>query len=73
MLKLRRSRLKQAIAELGVEVLGPQALRWRETPPDGDEVAGLMVPDYLNSRSFPIFGGAQEVQLAIIAKSVVGI
>jgi acyl-CoA dehydrogenase len=33
----------------------------------------VLIPDYLNSRAFTIFGGASEVQLGIIAKSVVGI
>ena len=27
-LKLRASRLKQIVAELGIEVLGPESLRW---------------------------------------------
>ena len=71
-LKLRASRMKQAIAELGVDILGPQALSWDEHPADGDSVLPLLVPDYLNSRSYTIFGGAREVQLTIIAKSVLG-
>jgi acyl-CoA dehydrogenase len=72
-LKLRASRMKQAVAELGVEVLGPQALHWSEAPGEGDSLPPLLVPDYLNSRAFTIFGGASEVQLTIIAKSVVGV
>lgn len=70
-LKLRASRMKQAIAELGVDVLGGEALRWREDA-TGDGVLPVLVPDYLNSRAYTIFGGAAEVQLGIIAKSVVG-
>ncbi|MES2260307.1 MAG: acyl-CoA dehydrogenase family protein [Pseudomonadota bacterium] len=70
-LKLRASRMKQAIAELGVEVLGPLALRWDEAGRGDDSLLPLLVPDYLNSRAFTIFGGASEVQLTIIAKSVV--
>ncbi|WP_020655252.1 acyl-CoA dehydrogenase family protein [Massilia niastensis] len=72
-LKLRASRMKQAVAGLGVEVLGPQALHWSEAPGQGDSLLPLLVPDALNSRSFTIFGGASEVQLTIIAKSVVGV
>ncbi|MCY1266809.1 putative acyl-CoA dehydrogenase FadE17 [compost metagenome] len=70
-LKLRASRMKQAIAELGVEVLGPQALSW-DRQPAPDSVLPLLVPDYLKSRAYTIFGGAAEVQLTIIAKSVLG-
>ncbi|MNQ90879.1 Acryloyl-CoA reductase (NADH) [compost metagenome] len=69
-LKLRASRMKQAIAELGVEVLGPEALRWCSGEDESDSLLPLLVPDYLNSRAYTIFGGAAEVQLTIIAKSV---
>ena len=72
-LKLRASRMKQAIAELGVEVLGTQALAWNDGDGSDDSLLPLLVPDYLNSRAFTIFGGASEVQLSIIAKSVVGV
>ena len=75
-LKLRASRTRQAIGELGVEALGIEGLRWRDTPaPAGakDEVLATLLPDYLNSRAYTIFGGAAEVQLGIIAKTVVGV
>lgn len=72
-LKLRNSRMKQAIAEFGAEILGHEGLRWRAGEVDTDELASVLIPDYLNSRAFTIFGGASEVQLGIIAKSVVGI
>lgn len=71
-LKLRASRLKQTIAELGVEALGRDALRWRQDPGDGRNAAGDLVPEYCNSRAFTIFGGAAEVQLALIAKDLLG-
>ncbi len=66
-LKLRASLLKQAVAELGVAVLGEDALRWIETPVD---TADVLLPDYLNSRAATIFGGAREVQLSIIARAI---
>lgn len=72
-LKLRNSRMKQAIAEFGAEILGHEGLRWRAGEVDTDALASVLIPDYLNSRAFTIFGGASEVQLGIIAKSVVGI
>lgn len=72
-LKLRNSRMKQAIAEFGAEILGHEGLRWRAGEVDTDALDSVLIPDYLNSRAFTIFGGASEVQLGIIAKSVVGI
>lgn len=75
-LKLRASRLKQAVAELGIEVLGSESLRWHvgHSRSDDDETASpALLQDYLNSRAFTIFGGASEVQLGIIAKTLVGL
>ena len=75
-LKLRASRTKQAIGELGVEALGVEGLRWRDTSElaDRDDATiATLLPDYLNSRAYTIFGGAAEVQLGIIAKDVVGV
>ena len=74
-LKLRSSRIKQGLAELGLEVLGPESLRWqagRRVPEDA-RAAPALLQDYLNSRAFTIFGGATEVQLGIIAKTLVGV
>jgi acyl-CoA dehydrogenase len=73
-LKLRASRLKQAIAELGVEALGAASHRWRGAnggPESG--AADTLVPEYCNSRAFTIFGGAAEIQLGLIARTVVGV
>jgi len=76
-LKLRASRLKQNIGELGVQLIGDQALVW------GASLSGLndqeeenilsqtVLGDYLNSRAYTIFGGASEIQLSIIARSLV--
>ena len=74
-LKLRSSRIKQGIAELGLEVLGPESLRWQAGPrsPEDARAAPALLQDYLNSRAFTIFGGAAEVQLGIIAKTLVGV
>jgi acyl-CoA dehydrogenase len=72
-LKLRASRLKQVVAELGVEVLGPESVRWHadQARADDDErAAPALLQDYLNSRAFTIFGGAAEVQLGLIARTL---
>lgn len=63
LLKLASARLKQAIAELGMQALGPAGWRWR-----GDE--DILVPEYGNSRAYTIFGGSAEVQLSLIARSL---
>ena len=72
-LKLRASRLKQSIAELGVDALGQAGLRWRSDPAHSALRPSVLVPEYCNSRAFTIFGGAAEVQLGLIAKTVVGV
>jgi len=72
-LKLRASRLKQSIGELGVEVLGAEAARWRDdlsALPYGEEVGGVLAPEYANSRANTIFGGAAEVQLGLIYRAM---
>ncbi len=73
-LKLRASRLRQAIAELGIEVLGAESLRWHGAGEDGAAEAAqdTLLPDFLNSRAATIFGGTQEIQLGIIAKTLLG-
>ena len=73
-LKLRASRMRQAIAELGLEVLGPHSLRWHGAgeEPAIEAAEQALLPDFLNSRAATIFGGAQEIQLGIIAKTLLG-
>lgn len=70
-LKLRASRLKQVIAELGVDALGAEGLRWRSSARGPDGLAATLVPEYCNSRAFTIFGGAAEIQLGLIYKTMV--
>jgi acyl-CoA dehydrogenase len=73
MLKLRASRMKQAIAGLGVALLGPHALRWRPLEDIEEQTMSLLdtvTLEYLSSRAFTIFGGASEVQLGLIARSL---
>lgn len=66
-LKLRVSRLKQSISQFGLRVLGESALRFTSGP---NELAGALVAEALSARAATIFGGAAEVQLSIIAKSL---
>lgn len=69
-LKLRASRIKQAIGELGIEALGGDSLRWRSDPGDGRNAAATLVSEYCNSRAYTIFGGAAEIQLGLIARTL---
>ncbi|MFT4054333.1 MAG: acyl-CoA dehydrogenase family protein [Novosphingobium sp.] len=69
-LKLRASRLKQAIGNAGVAVLGEEALAFQDAGPG---MTDTLVGDALNSRAATIFGGASEIQLSIIAKSLAGL
>lgn len=71
-LKLRASRLKQAISEVGVQALGADGIRWRSDPVSRPAKPSVLVPEYCNSRAFTIFGGAAEIQLGLIARSVLG-
>jgi len=74
-LKLRASRLRQAISEMGMSVVGPESLRRRtamleeDGHSEAEALRDCLLPDFLNARAYTIFGGAAEVQLGIIAKS----
>jgi len=52
--------------------LGPQSLHWHGAgeEPAIDAAEHALLPDFLNSRAATIFGGAQEIQLGIIAKTL---
>jgi alkylation response protein AidB-like acyl-CoA dehydrogenase len=75
-LKVRGSELQQQATELLVDVLGPEALPYREdaTVPDGfdplPEGAVDALPTYFNWRKASIYSGSNEVQRTIIAKQI---
>lgn len=75
-LKLKASRLKQNIGELGTFMMKDQALRWHSDLPDksdrsiSQKLSETVLGDYLNSRAYTIFGGASEIQLSIIARGL---
>jgi alkylation response protein AidB-like acyl-CoA dehydrogenase len=75
-LKLRGSELQQDASELLVDVLGPAALPYRESPdvPAGfaalPEGAVDALPTYFNWRKASIYAGSNEVQRGIIAKAI---
>ena len=69
-LKLRGSQLQQDASELLVDVLGPEALPYRDTAADLPEGAADAMPRYFNWRKATIYAGSSEVQRSIIAKSI---
>lgn len=82
LVKLVSSSLRQKIDELAVDIFGPHGLQLPpERPlygnsapePVGSREAQLATPTYLNSRAWTIFGGTNEVQKTIIAKTVLGL
>jgi acyl-CoA dehydrogenase len=81
LLKLRWSEIRQSMTELAVDAIGDEALRWMperplyqtlQLPPDEEEVLAA-TPRYLNARAFSIMGGTSEIQINILAKTLVGL
>ena len=82
LVKLLGSNLGQEIDTLRIELLGYDALQLpldrplygNEAPePVGSHVAQVAMGKYLNNRASTIFGGSNEVQKNIIAKTVLGL
>jgi alkylation response protein AidB-like acyl-CoA dehydrogenase len=75
-LKIKGTELQQRMTELMVELAGPAGLAMptpgdNEAPEDGWIEAAA--PFYFNMRKVSIFGGSNEIQKNIIAKSVLGL
>ncbi|MEE4206956.1 MAG: acyl-CoA dehydrogenase family protein [Erythrobacter sp.] len=82
LVKLLSANIGQEIDTLRLELLGPDALQLplerplygNEAPePVGSEFAQTAMGRYLNNRAATIFGGSDEVQKNIIAKTVLGL
>ncbi|WP_342363637.1 acyl-CoA dehydrogenase family protein [Terrarubrum flagellatum] len=76
MLKIRGSELEQAITEFAVEAMGEAALAYDSNLESKDETALMrngMIAQMLSSRAATIYGGSNEIQRNIIAKSIVGL
>jgi len=73
-LKLRGSELQQAVSELVLDLAGPGALASGATDDAAvEEWQRHAGPRYLNLRKASIYGGSNEVQRQIIAKTILGI
>lgn len=82
LVKLVSAQIHQAVDALAVDLFGYDGLQLpperplygNEAPePVGSRQAQIAAPAYLNSRSWSIFGGSDEVQKNIIAKTVLGL
>ncbi len=73
-LKLRGTELQQAVSELVVDLAGPASLA--SGADDDSDLPGWArrsAPVYLNLRKASIYGGSNEVQRQIIAKTILGL
>lgn len=70
-LKIRGSELQQATTELLLDVAGPDAMVVEALDPLDPARAALAT--YLNMRKLSIYGGSNEVQRTIIAKTILGL
>ncbi len=75
MLKIRGSELEQALTECAFEMLGPAGLSYdQEFSPDApDARANGAIARMLAARATTIYGGSNEVQRSIIARSLIGL
>ena len=73
-LKLKGTELQQAVSELVVDLAGPASLA-SGAGDDSDlpSWARHAAPVYLNLRKASIYGGSNEVQRQIIAKTILGL
>ncbi len=69
MLKVRGTEIMQRLSELQMEVLGADALVYRDS---SGEIARA-TSTYLNLRKLSIFGGSNEIQRNIIAQMILGL
>jgi len=78
MLKVKGTIIRQEINDLTRRAVGPYAMPFASEAVDGDnapvgpEYAGPVAAQYFNNRKISIYGGSNEIQRQIIAKTVMG-
>jgi alkylation response protein AidB-like acyl-CoA dehydrogenase len=74
MLKIKGTEIQQAITELMMDLIGPQAQAFRAIGHDDfDGFAASLAPRYFSYRKTSIFAGSNEIQRNIIAKAALGL
>jgi alkylation response protein AidB-like acyl-CoA dehydrogenase len=73
-LKLKGSELQQAVSELVLDLAGPGGLAsGADEDSDLQTWQRLAAPTYLNLRKASIYGGSNEIQRQIIARTILGL
>lgn len=72
-LKIRGSQLQQAATELLMEIAGPEGLIAEDSSSASIDEPATAMAAYLNFRKVSIYGGSNEIQRNIIAKSILGL
>ncbi|KPQ07877.1 MAG: putative acyl-CoA dehydrogenase [Rhodobacteraceae bacterium HLUCCA12] len=80
MLKIKGTQIRQAINDLTRRAVGPWAMAFPSEAVEGTNLshpgpdyAGPAAPVYLNYRKISIYGGSNEIQRGIIAKTMLGL
>ena len=82
LLKIKGTELRQEIFEMLSEVVGPYIIPydndvvrsgWGQGEPVGPDYAATLASNYLDSRKISIYGGANEIQSNVLAKSILGL
>lgn len=80
MLKVKGTLIRQAINDLTRRAVGPWAMAFPSEAVEGTNLshpgpdyAGSAMPTYLNYRKISIYGGSNEIQRGIIAKTMLGL
>ena len=72
-LKLKGSELRQAAAELLLQAAGPAAARCADEFDDEADAASMIASTAFTLRAASIYGGSNEIQKNILAKTVLGL
>ncbi|MBN3728935.1 acyl-CoA dehydrogenase family protein [Burkholderia sp. Ac-20379] len=80
MLKIRGTEIRQEIASLMRRAMGPYAIPFPDAALEADDAEPLGPPEaasaaaqYFNNRKLSIYGGSNEIQKNIVAKTIVGL
>jgi len=72
-LKVKGTELRQAAAELLLQVAGPAAVRCADEFDDTADAAAVIASTAFTLRAASIYGGSNEIQKNILAKAVLGL